>query len=178
MSTRNWMTAATGSAALAAAVIVPPAQAGVPVESGVADRVEQLNAWIYFDDGLVLFTGSSLAACGGQLPTGTFTVVSTPADVTVTVNATHDRVYVYDAQGFGDPFAFIGQACALPPDERPQSIAWGDGVVTHTTQSRLGVESGRGTVTASLTTADGGSAHVTARGTTTSFEEDVITYTG
>ena len=177
MSTRRWTTAAAGAAALTATVLAPPAHAGTPEDSGVVSRVVDLNAWIFFDAGLLLFTGPPVEeGCDQPLSVGDYTVVTAPSGQSVSVSAYHDDVHVYDSLGVHDPFAWIGIACSAPAGERPVPLASGEGVISSFTRVVDGVPTGHGTVTATLTTVDGGRAHVTARGDTTSFDDDVIRY--
>jgi hypothetical protein len=172
---------ATAVAAIGLTIAPTAAHAAPPHASGVVERTPMVDSWIYSDGELFVFTGPEAVGCSGPPDFELFdvTVVSPPSGGSRTTSAHRESVYVYDADGFVDPFAWMGAVCSKGQGD-PVPLATGAGMVVHTihTDADGNLVSHGGTTTAQLTTADAGTAHVTAQGVPGTWGTDVIRYTG
>ncbi len=182
MGRKKWMAAAAlGLAGIGAGVTPSSALAAAPDESGSVTRAPMVDSWVYSDGELFVFTGPEAVNCSGPPEFELFdvTVVSPPSGASLSTSAHPENVYVYEADGFIDPFAWIAAVCSSGQGA-PEPLASGEGTVVHTvhTDADGNLVSHGGATTARLTTAGGGTAHVTARGVPGTWGSDVIHYTG
>ena len=169
----------------AVALFIPTAaRADAPDQSGVVERTPYLSAWVISDDELIVLTGPPLEqGCFGQgFLEPAATVVNTPSGGTVTTLTHSDQVWVFDNEGFVNPFDWLfGSACAAvwAGEPAPDPLAQGEGLVR--VSSRIdadGVERGRLGVNATVTTADGKNVHLNVHGRIGLIGEDFINYGG
>jgi hypothetical protein len=168
----------------AVALLIPTAaRADAPDQSGVVEQTPYLSAWVISGDGLIVLTGPSLEqGCFGEgFLERIATVVSTPSGATLTTLTHSDQVWVFDGEGFANPFDWLfGRACpAVWAGQPPDPLAQGEGLVS--VNSRLdadGVEHGNVRVTAMVTTADGQDVHLNVHGTIGVIGGDFINYGG
>jgi hypothetical protein len=147
------------------------------------EQTPYLSAWVISGDGLIVLTGPSLEqGCFGEgFLERIATVVSTPSGATLTTLTHSDQVWVFDDEGFTNPFDWLfGRACpAVWAGQPPDPLAQGEGLVS--VNSRLdadGVEHGNVRVTAMVTTADGQDVHLNVHGTIGVIGGDFINYGG
>lgn len=168
-----------------ALVVSTTAGASAPLESGVVDRKDVLNARISFGDGLVVLTGPSFAeGCFGLFEDDPALIVNPPNGQQLINLSYIDGVSVFDDLGFTDPFEWLqwmfGQYCpeVFAGGPGPEPLASGEGRIT--TSIRVdadGVMHGHGGVTANLTTPDGSQVHLNAQGRIGVFP-DFINFSG
>lgn len=182
MTSRTWSRAA---AMLAVTTLTIPAAAHAvaPADSGVVERAPRTSAWLLNGDGFQVVTGPQLSApsCAGlnwQQPMAT--VVDTPGGVDLTRLSHTDNVWVFDDEGIGNSLEWIMKTCGalMAGGSAPEPLASGEGLVR--LNSRVdadGVEHGRITVTARLTTSDGRDVHLTAHGLVDELT-DFVSYGG
>jgi len=170
---------------MAVALLIPTAaRADAPDQSGVVERTPLLSAWVISNDELIVLTGPPLEqGCSGEgFLEPTATVVNTPGRFTLT-NITHsDQVWVFDNEGFTNPFDWLfGAACPAvwAGESAPEPLAQGEGLISVSGRVDAdGVEHGSFSVTAMVTTADGRNVHLNAHGKIGEIGGDFINYGG
>lgn len=155
----------------AVALFIPTvARANAPDQSGVVERTPYLSAWVASDDGLIVLTGPPLeeGCFGAGFLEPVATVVNTPSGATLTTVTHSDQVWVFDNEGFVNPFDWLfGRACPAvwAGESAPDPLAQGEGLVR--VSSRVdadGVEHGSNSIVAMVTTADGRNVHLNVHG--------------